>query len=348
MIYIVLPPELSKQTIEILIQYMYSGEVQVPNNILNEVLRGGELLKVRGLCRSSTLNEPSTIGFTPISKDRDNAQMFVEKPIWEFWPEYINGGNTSSIAVLKESTINVIPQQHLQTPKATVPQATSHHHADICQTLLRSTSLQHPTHNILVKKEVAIDPGEISALSLPPTIYAHTTTHTTIPSAAAKKQLPNDKRGKHIHENGRDVGGSSSSSVALNDLNVILNHHSRSQTQYQTTSRHFSEEQHLMDTDLIRLSTDKRRISIADHSRSSHHSDELLPQQAFVSKPKHRIDLQHQSTLQISEADFLTIKQEPIEWTDFDPDLEKTHIEVTIKPELIYTDPASDDDGKCI
>ncbi|KAH8302971.1 hypothetical protein KR044_012801 [Drosophila immigrans] len=52
--YIVLPPDLSHRAIQILVQYMYSGEATVSNDILNEVLRGGEMLKIRGLCRTST------------------------------------------------------------------------------------------------------------------------------------------------------------------------------------------------------------------------------------------------------------------------------------------------------
>ncbi|XP_017134987.1 protein glass [Drosophila miranda] len=59
-IYVVLPPDLSHRAIQILVQYMYSGEATVSNDILNEVLRGGEILKIRGLCRSSASNNSST------------------------------------------------------------------------------------------------------------------------------------------------------------------------------------------------------------------------------------------------------------------------------------------------
>lgn len=58
MVYIVLPPELSKRSIQTLVQYMYSGEATVSNDILNEVLRGGELLKIRGLWRNHPSGEP--------------------------------------------------------------------------------------------------------------------------------------------------------------------------------------------------------------------------------------------------------------------------------------------------
>ncbi|XP_055529143.1 GDNF-inducible zinc finger protein 1 isoform X4 [Wyeomyia smithii] len=52
MTYIVLPPELTRRALQTLIQYMYTGESTVSVDILNEVLRGGELLKIRGLWRN--------------------------------------------------------------------------------------------------------------------------------------------------------------------------------------------------------------------------------------------------------------------------------------------------------
>ncbi|XP_052862164.1 zinc finger and BTB domain-containing protein 18-like [Anopheles cruzii] len=50
--YIVLPPDLTHRSMQILIQYMYTGESTVSTDILNEVLRGGDILKIRGLWRN--------------------------------------------------------------------------------------------------------------------------------------------------------------------------------------------------------------------------------------------------------------------------------------------------------
>ncbi|KFB40206.1 AGAP005747-PA-like protein [Anopheles sinensis] len=47
--YIVLPPDLTYGSIQVLLQYMYTGESIVSNDILDEVFRGGEMLKIRGL-----------------------------------------------------------------------------------------------------------------------------------------------------------------------------------------------------------------------------------------------------------------------------------------------------------
>lgn len=46
---IVLPPQINHKTMKTLIQYMYSGEATVSKEILDGVLKGGELLKIRGL-----------------------------------------------------------------------------------------------------------------------------------------------------------------------------------------------------------------------------------------------------------------------------------------------------------
>lgn len=48
---IILPPEISYRTIKTLISYMYSGETTVSKDILENVLRGGDILKVKGLWR---------------------------------------------------------------------------------------------------------------------------------------------------------------------------------------------------------------------------------------------------------------------------------------------------------
>lgn len=47
--YIVLPPDLTYGSIQVLLQYMYTGESIVSNGILDEVFHGGEILKIRGL-----------------------------------------------------------------------------------------------------------------------------------------------------------------------------------------------------------------------------------------------------------------------------------------------------------
>lgn len=44
---VVMPPEINYKTLQTLIQYMYCGETTVSNDILENVLRGGDILQVR-------------------------------------------------------------------------------------------------------------------------------------------------------------------------------------------------------------------------------------------------------------------------------------------------------------
>ncbi|KAJ8917847.1 hypothetical protein NQ315_010760, partial [Exocentrus adspersus] len=48
---IVMPPEIDYKTLKVLVRYMYSGEAKVSKEILNNVLRGGDILQVKGLFR---------------------------------------------------------------------------------------------------------------------------------------------------------------------------------------------------------------------------------------------------------------------------------------------------------
>jgi hypothetical protein len=54
-LFIVLPPEVSYQTLAVLLQYMYSGEATVANSQLNNVLKAGETLKIRGLYQEADI-----------------------------------------------------------------------------------------------------------------------------------------------------------------------------------------------------------------------------------------------------------------------------------------------------
>ncbi|GLV38689.1 uncharacterized protein CBL_05688 [Carabus blaptoides fortunei] len=60
-----MPPEITYKTLKTLIQYMYCGETTVSNDILESVLRGGDILQVRGLWRPRTE--------TPVNTKPDNT-----------------------------------------------------------------------------------------------------------------------------------------------------------------------------------------------------------------------------------------------------------------------------------
>lgn len=73
---VIMPPEITYKTLKTLIQYMYCGETTVSNDILENVLRGGDILQVRGLWRprsETPANAKQTLSKTPVK--------VVQKPI---------------------------------------------------------------------------------------------------------------------------------------------------------------------------------------------------------------------------------------------------------------------------
>ncbi|CAH2075040.1 unnamed protein product, partial [Iphiclides podalirius] len=59
MLYVVLPSEISTKALKILVEYMYKGETTVSNEVLDTVLKAGEVLKIRGLWRQADEDTPS-------------------------------------------------------------------------------------------------------------------------------------------------------------------------------------------------------------------------------------------------------------------------------------------------
>ncbi|KAJ0180095.1 hypothetical protein K1T71_004686 [Dendrolimus kikuchii] len=53
MLYVVLPSEISTKALKTLVEYMYKGETTVSNEVLDTVLKAGEVLKIRGLWRQT-------------------------------------------------------------------------------------------------------------------------------------------------------------------------------------------------------------------------------------------------------------------------------------------------------
>lgn len=132
MVYVVLPPELSKRSIQILIQYMYSGEATVSNDILNEVLHGGELLKIRGLWRNKTPTASSSESHpfnTPVestaSSGRDSSAYAGDKIIYE---TVNHERSTNNLSIVKESPVIVTSPTHISAPPAHKSNAPLAHH----------------------------------------------------------------------------------------------------------------------------------------------------------------------------------------------------------------------------
>uniref|UniRef100_A0A182PSE5 BTB domain-containing protein n=1 Tax=Anopheles epiroticus TaxID=199890 RepID=A0A182PSE5_9DIPT len=127
--YIVLPPDLTFRSMQILIQYMYTGESTVSTDILNEVLRGGEILKIRGLWRNDC-PKPSSVS------------------------DGLHGGNGGTVSNSKEPMDGcagrfVSPVTVTIPPSGQVPFVPHH---------ILSSSTGPLIH---VKRDMAIDPGEV-------------------------------------------------------------------------------------------------------------------------------------------------------------------------------------------
>lgn len=138
MTYIVLPPELTKRAIQTLIQYMYTGESTVSVDILNEVLRGGDILKIRGLWRNHT--EATADAEQQASKDAASARHRPERISVDRIP-------------LQEPRV---AQNPVHDSPVIVTNITKNH--GISQTAQTAASSSAPMINI--NKHVAIDPGD--------------------------------------------------------------------------------------------------------------------------------------------------------------------------------------------
>ncbi|TMW52160.1 hypothetical protein DOY81_002719 [Sarcophaga bullata] len=153
--YIVLPPDLSHRAIQILVQYMYVGEATVSNDILSEVLRGGEILKIRGLCRTSASN----IQQPQHARNPDN-QTSVNASSYNLTRMPMSSGPTSVRYLMEQQQ-----QQHSRGLGASVMPKDSPviiKSPKPLSTLASSTAgLSKPTSSgITINKQMAIDPGD--------------------------------------------------------------------------------------------------------------------------------------------------------------------------------------------
>ncbi|XP_065361435.1 protein tramtrack, alpha isoform isoform X2 [Calliphora vicina] len=167
--HIVLPPDLSLRAVQILVQYMYVGEATVSNDILSEVLRGGEILKIRGLCRTSpnTTTSNTTIQQPQSNRNVDNQQTSANPSSYNLTRMPMNSGPTSVRYLMEQQQ-----QQHSRGLGASVMPKDSPviiKSPKPLSTLASSTAgiSKPPSSGITVNKQVAIDPGDYSQDSLP-------------------------------------------------------------------------------------------------------------------------------------------------------------------------------------
>ncbi|XP_063378795.1 zinc finger and BTB domain-containing protein 42 [Cydia fagiglandana] len=76
MLYVVLPSEISTKALKILVEYMYKGETTVSNEVLDTVLKAGEVLKIRGLWRQT-----DEAGDPPAEKTTTQVASVNKQPV---------------------------------------------------------------------------------------------------------------------------------------------------------------------------------------------------------------------------------------------------------------------------
>lgn len=341
MIYIFLPSELSRRSISTLIQYMYTGEATVANDILNEVLKGGELLKIRGLCKvhpgtNEPLNSKYTLDLANQHQQQQQAANYTQQPykLIENDPSPVVNASSSPLKSNKSTLRNSIDKKssiHSDGGRASSTSSSSHghHHQQHILTqnespvVVMTTSTQpNPPQNyaqqsnnlIIVKKDMAIDPDESNQIP----VEHYGLISLKIAAAVKKAQQQNIKK-------------SPSTSSSAGD-------HRREFYQFDENLRYdaissppafkvytTSSEQQLMNEEAQRYTEKKKRIaqnhqkaSSSGGIRESSKSNKFVTAengQSYTLTTTAANDKIHHFPEALS---FLTIKEEPLEWTEFD------------------------------
>lgn len=140
---------------------MYVGEATVSNDILSEVLRGGEILKIRGLCRTSANTSNTTTIQQPTQNRNAEGQTTVNSSSSYNLTRMPMSSGPTSVRYLMEQQ----QQQHSRGLGASVMPKDSPviiKSPKPLSTLASSTAAiaKPPTSGITINKQVAIDPGD--------------------------------------------------------------------------------------------------------------------------------------------------------------------------------------------
>lgn len=142
LIYVILPPELTKRALEILVQYIYCGEATVHNDVLNEVLKGGEILKIRGLWRGSS---------SDYIDNHYHQRSFPQPPTHPS----TSSGREARIQIAYERERPVVIRNPEERSPARDPAISNSSAANINS----RSSVYYPSSSVYVKKDMGRDPG---------------------------------------------------------------------------------------------------------------------------------------------------------------------------------------------
>lgn len=341
MMYIVLPPDLSKKAVAVLLNYMYTGEATVSNDILNEVLKGGEILKIRGLCKvegpkhhASDVNQSSYQSFRVmenggIKSNKTTPRNSTEKKL----PD---SRCASQILTQQESPVIVMTSpnqnyaQQIQQQSCTQPTSNSssqQQQQSRSQTVNTISNSQAST--IIVKKDVAIDPGDNK---IPAEHYGLVSLQ--IAAGLKKAQQNNMRRTSNPTSGTTPMGEHRRTGSPMNNFHQgdifpneeILGYETPSPTSFFNTN-HSAEQ---LEEEILRYTEKKKRIAQNNKqmatvtSGSSRENQKNFTKYLRMENTNNQFPITSQNSsknVQIPEAlNFLTIKEEPAEWTEFEND----------------------------
>lgn len=376
MLYIVLPPELGRRAVATLIQYMYTGEGEsetkrlssiinsililatVANDILNEVLKGGEVLKIRGLCKVHMGNSEAF-----------NSKPLIDQPVVPSYQSYklIEDGSsatTSPIKSNKSTPRNSIDKKSSSVHSDTRSSSTiSHHHVltqqeqpvvvmtsqtntpqSYAQQSMSNNNQQSTT--IIVKKDMAIDPADSN---IPVEHYGLISLNIAAAVKKAQQQCFSSMKKSPSVSSGPS---SSDQRREFYEIEESLRYDALSTPPafkvYASSGSNEPLQQQLQD-DILRYTEKKKRMvenqkpsssaGIRESSKSNRFMHSQNGQQ-FIASGHHTTE--REKLPQFPEAlSFLTIKEEPLEWTEIDGNGisgqvsdNRTEI-ITVKPETL-------------
>lgn len=342
--------------------FFFENIATVANDILNEVLKGGEILKIRGLCKvhsgaSSTNSKYST----PIDSAHHQPQQIHSTTTTNNYPQsykLIESGpsvNASPIKSNKSTPRNSIDKSSSIHPDTRNSSTISHHQHILTQNespvvvmtsqsnqasqsiaLNSSSNSQHqqvPQSNnlIIVKKDMAIDPGDTTGnipvehyglISLKIAAAVKKAQQQNI-SATVKKSPSTSSSEQHqrradfyqIDENLRyDAISSPTAFKVYTSSSSCENLQQIHQSQMSDDALRYTEKKK-------RIAQNQKPSSSSDGIRESSKGNRFTtPEngQSFQLTASGVASHEHKNPHFPEALSFLTIKEEPIEWTEFD------------------------------
>lgn len=203
MLYVVLPSEISTKALKILVEYMYKGETTVSNEVLDTVLKAGEVLKIRGLWRQTDeaggdstpaekSNASTTVtGVKAIAKKLDDVQPKLtvkkdDKLLKTFGPVQTQGGVTRPMFIGPPKLV------FIKTTDGSTTQATLRHGGPKGQTILVAPT---PSADTTTLATVATSTST-STISVSTTTVADDSPDETPPPRILRRHAAERKYGK--------------------------------------------------------------------------------------------------------------------------------------------------------